>query len=793
MVSVLLSGVKILAWSLKEYFNAAPKRLCAIACVVFLVLSVSIADALFPMPLPNQANDFARVVTDRHGVPLRVFADERGVWRYPVSSHQVAQEYLDALIQYEDRWFYWHPGVNPFAVLRASAQAIYHQKFVSGASTITMQVARILEPHSKTFFGKLRQVFRALQLEWHLSKNDILELYLNYAPFGGPIEGVQAASFTYFEKSASELSDAEAALLAVLPQSPSRLRPDRYPERAKAARNKVLDRLERFSLWSRERIQQAKNERVQSVYNSQPKIAPLLARRLMREHSKQRLIHSSIDRFMQSDLEELLKSHIAGAAKGSSAAILLVDNKTMQVRAYVGSADFNDSSRFGHVDMIQAQRSPGSTLKPFLYGLALDAGLVHEKSLMLDIPSEFNGYEPGNFDGGFSGAVSMSDALRRSLNIPAVQLLDAYGVNNFYARLRSAGLALNIPNNTPNLAMILGGAGVDLESLVAVFSSIGRKGLTRPLQFQMDHIESQVDRRLMSAEAAWIIGQSLKGRPGHRYRNQRNIAQAKASISYKTGTSYGHRDAWVLASNANFTLGVWVGRPDGSAMLENNGRGHAVPLLGKVLNLFSDSEMTLSERPKTLKREIICWPLGTLKRMQDEHECMQAHHAWLIDGSAPANQLLPKNYVNLYSNYLNIALDKKGERVHAPCLMSSVKHERYVVWPAVLEPWLPLSWRRESLLPPLASECKHKENSGYELQLVGLKDNDVIAAPLSLSGLPSLELEALGGVGDYYWYIDGKHQGQAKNIHLSAVEKGAHFVSVMDESGVVESVRFRVE
>ena len=514
-----------------------------LALPVLLVALLLLADRLFPLPLPQ--DDLARVVLAEDGTPLWRFADAEGVWRYPVAPEQVSPYYLQALLTYEDRWFYRHPGVNPLALGRAAWQNLTGGRVLSGGSTLSMQVARLLDPHSRTFAGKLRQLGRTLQLEWHLSKDEILALYLNRAPFGGTLQGVAAASWAYLGKSPAQLTRAEAALLAVLPQAPSRLRPDRHPERAQAARDKVLRRLAQFQVWPQGLVDEALQEPVLLAPRQEPNLAPLLARRLNVPGSPP-LIRTTLDASLQRRLEDLLLGWRARLPEHTSAAILVVEHESMAVRAYLGSVDIADKRRFGHVDMVRALRSPGSTLKPFLYGLSLDAGLIHSESLLQDVPRRYGDYRPGNFAAGFIGPVSASEALATSLNLPAVQLLEAYGPKRFAGELRNAGVPLILPAGaTPNLALILGGAGSRLEELVGGYSAFARDGLAaRPRLQPQDALH---ERRLLSPGAAWIIRRILAGqaRPD---RDPRAELLQRPVLAWKTGTSYGFRDAWRSAS-----------------------------------------------------------------------------------------------------------------------------------------------------------------------------------------------------------------------------------------------------
>jgi penicillin-binding protein 1C len=381
-----------------------------VVIVLLLFAGFRLCDFLFPLPPANTT--YTTVVTAADGSPLRSFADEQGIWRYPITPDEVSPLYRQALLGYEDRWFYRHPGINPFAIARAAWQNLRAGRVVSGGSTLTMQVARLLDPHQRSLPGKIKQAFRALQLEWHWGKDRILAAYMNNAPFGGTIEGVQAAAYTYLGKPAGELSHAEAALLAVLPQAPSRLRPDRYPQKATLARNKVLERMAELGTWPRETVRDAQREVVAAERFGTPLDCPLLARRLKGRFAGGReVIHTLIDGQLQLQLAALARQYAHRLSPESSVAILVVDNRTLGVTAYVGSADFMDSRRCGHVDMIRALRSPGSALKPFLYGLAIDSGLIHSQSLLTDAPRTGFLYRPGNFDTGFSGPVSATPGI----------------------------------------------------------------------------------------------------------------------------------------------------------------------------------------------------------------------------------------------------------------------------------------------------------------------------------------------------------------------------------------------
>lgn len=441
-----------------------------------LIVAIFAFDALFPADLSPRPH--TRVVVDRHGAPLRHFADA-GVWRYRTDPVHVSSRYLEALLTFEDRWFYEHPGVNPLALARATLQWMRSGHIVSGGSTLTMQVARIRYPGHRGWWGKLVQIVRALQLEAHHTKAEILTYYLNHAPFGGPLEGVEVASRAYFGYPAAQLTWSQAALLAGLPQAPSRFRPDRYAERARTQRDKVLERLHTAGVLSAAEVQSAKLEEVEAYAPDSPLLSPLLARRLIRHTPNAATVSTFIDSEIQRALESNVREHKSLLPAGASVALLAMEHGSGEVVAYVGSVDFTDATRFGHVDMVTARRSPGSTLKPFIYALAMDRGILHSGSLLMDVPLNFGDYRPVNFNRGFSGPVSVTTALQKSLNIPAVQVLEQLNPDHFYAAIQTAGADLHLlPGAKPNLAIALGGVSTSLEHLVTLYSALGNGGET---------------------------------------------------------------------------------------------------------------------------------------------------------------------------------------------------------------------------------------------------------------------------------------------------------------------------
>lgn len=531
--------------------------------------------SLGPVPLA-EARKVSTVVVDRNGRLLRAYAMADGRWRLPVTSASaIDPTYLNLLLAYEDQRFRQHGGVDPLALGRAAFQLATRGHIVSGGSTITMQLARLLEPRrERSVLAKLRQIVRAVEIERQLDKDQILDLYLTMAPFGGNLEGVRAASLAYFGKEPKRLSLAEAALLVALPQSPEKRRLDRYPEAARAARDRVLERMVHEGRVSADDAAMARAEKVPRLRKPMPLLAPHATDQAVSAAPDARLIRTTLEATLQTNLEALARDRAGSLGADVSVGILVVDNASGDVLAHVGSPDYFDVRRAGQVDMTRAVRSPGSTLKPFIYGLAFEDGFVHPDSLIDDRPIRFGNYAPENFDMSFQGTVPVRRALQLSLNVPAIALLDRVGASRLSTRLRQAGAELVLPKDeVPGLAMGLGGVGVTLSDLVRLYAGLARLGQTVALREILDDSDgAREPARLMDQAAAWQVGNVLLGTPP-----PENGVSGR--IAFKTGTSYGYRDAWSVGFDGRMTIGVWVGRPDGAPVPGLIGRSAAAPIL----------------------------------------------------------------------------------------------------------------------------------------------------------------------------------------------------------------------
>ncbi|MHC0052162.1 penicillin-binding protein 1C [Actibacterium sp. D379-3] len=553
------------------------RRYALFALVALLLAGGAARDAfdrwIDATALPPLVASTSTEVLARDGTLLRAYTVADGRWRLGTSIDAVDPDYLTMLIAYEDKRFYRHAGIDPLALLRAAGQALRHGRIISGGSTLTMQVARLLEDGSTgRWTGKLRQARVALALERSMNKVQILTLYLNRAPFGGNIEGLRAASLAWFGKPPRRLTPAQAALLVALPQSPESRRPDRFPDAAQQARARVLTRLAENGTLDADRAAAARREPVPTARRPFPALAPHMADRALAEAPFAATHRLTLDAALQARLENLAAEAVQGQGDALSVAILVADHQSGEILASVGSPDFTDAARQGYVDMTRALRSPGSTLKPLVYGLAFDDGLAHPETLIDDRPTAFGTYTPGNFDGQYRGEITVRAALHLSLNIPVVTLTQALGPARLMEHMRRAGMQPALPTGAPGLAIALGGLGVTLEDLTRLYAAIANGGRPVPLHWRAGADLPAPGPRVLSDMAAWQVADILMGTPPP--------ATAPAhKIAFKTGTSYGHRDAWAVGFDGRHVVAVWMGRPDGTSVPGAFGGDLAAPVL----------------------------------------------------------------------------------------------------------------------------------------------------------------------------------------------------------------------
>lgn len=529
---------------------------------------------------------------DNHA--LRFFTTTKGYWRFPIDLKNIDKKYIEALIEYEDKRFYQHHGVDFLSLSRAVIQLISERHIISGASTISMQTIRLLQPAQRSWTNKMVEMLQAWRMEAELSKQDILALYLSLAPYGGNIQGIEAASYFYFGKTARRLTYSEIALLIALPQSPEQRRPDRHNQQASAGRNQVLNRLRDAGVITDDDFRLAKKQTLPQHRYQTPFWAPHLSQRLKQwaKAGNGFKVRSNLVFPLQLKLQRLADSLQAQFPVGETLAAMVVDNRTRQVIAHIGSGNYWDSSQ---IDLTQAIRSPGSTLKPFIYGLGFEKKLFHPQSQVMDQPLRMvDGYGPKNFNNQFYGQVDIIQALQASLNIPAIKALNKVGAQTLVNRFNSLGIQLYLPKNqAPGLPIALGGAGSNLEDLLALYLGLANQGKYQSLTF-FDKQKTEPFKKLLSAQASWYLDYILQGVPLPAGYDQDEFNK----IRFKTGTSYGFRDVWSIGYNNDYSVGVWRGRPDGGFTQNTSGLNYAAPILFEIFNFLPSTNNEALTKPQ---------------------------------------------------------------------------------------------------------------------------------------------------------------------------------------------------
>jgi penicillin-binding protein 1C len=571
-----------------------------------LPLAAFALDRAFP---PNLARlTPSPIVEDRHGAMLRAFETADQQWRLAADPDRVSQNYLRLLVAIEDKRFWHHPGVDPAAMVRALGQLVTHGRIVSGGSTLTMQVVRLLEPRPRTLRSKIIEMARALQLEARMTKRDILAAYLTLTPMGGNLEGVRAGSLAWLGKEPKSLSDAEAALLVALPQAPRANQPSAYPARATWARNKIVALARDAGVLKADAARAALATPLPTTRRPLPRLAPHLAEELVAADPAPAPIRTALDATIQASVERVLRQTLDALPRPVNVAAIVADWHTGEIFARAGSGDYADARRSGAIDMTRTLRSPGSTLKPFIYGMAFDGLLAHPDSLVRDEPTRFDDYAPHNFDGGFSGDVTVRRALQASLNLPAVVTLQRVGPIAFAARFRDAGLPLAFDDDhvVPSLPIALGGVGISLERLVTAYAALADGGRVKPLVDRADTAPpARSDARLLNRAGADAVVDILAGMPP-----PKGLATRSGGIAYKTGTSYRFRDGWAVGFDGTRVIGVWMGRADGGTCVTCVGMASA----GILFRLF-DQLAPAPLPPRTLTPVFAGPPPAALRRL----------------------------------------------------------------------------------------------------------------------------------------------------------------------------------
>ncbi len=601
------------------HFEIIKKYSKSVRVVFTIMLLFVVLDLLFPLPMKKE---FSKEIRAKDGTLLTAYLTSDDKWRLRTELEEISPDLIKAIIKKEDSWFYWHFGINPVSIFRSLYRNMATGEVESGASTITMQVARILEPKERTYINKLAEMFRAFQLEIKYSKKEILELYLSLLPFGGNIEGVKSASYIYFNRPPKQLSLAQSIMLAVIPNDPNALRLDRSNKEIVKERNYWISKLKNENVFSSMDLKDALSEPIEVNRYAVPNLAPHFSYSV-KDNFIGDVFNTTLDLPVQQTVENFLLRNVRKVFyKGiTNGAVLVIDNKNSSVIAYCGSADFFDEGSFGQVNGVRAIRSPGSTLKAALYAYAFDYGILTPQMKFTDIPTDFHGYQPENYDLKFYGNVSTEFALVNSLNIPAVKLLEQVGLNNFTTFLENIGFNLiGKQKSRLGLSMILGGCGTNLQELTRLFSAFARKGELYPLQFKLSD-EHQKGEQIFSESSSYLVANILSGINRTDIADLRNYSKLP-KFAWKTGTSYGKRDAWAIGFNPNYTIGVWMGNFNGVGSPNLSGAEVAVPLLFDLFNAIDyNSDIKWFEIPDELYTREVCSESGLIPTQYcDKHD-----------------------------------------------------------------------------------------------------------------------------------------------------------------------------
>lgn len=734
-----------------------------------------------PPPLPV----YSTQIFDARGSLLTAYLTGDDKWRLRTELDRVTPELIRAVITKEDKYFLFHPGVNPVAMLRALYTNLVQGRRVSGASTITMQLARLLEPAERSYTAKLREALRALQLEARYSKRDILEFYLSMLPMGGNVEGVASASYVYFDRPPDKLSPAQSIALALVANDPNRLRPDRASAALTAEKNRWVRRFGAHDVFPSDMLESARDEALGGFRYAMPTNAPHLCQ-FLRKRGTADILYSSIDGGIQDIAETMLRNHVRrvlpdGVGNG---AVLIVRNDDLRVAAYCGSADFTDAAHQGQVDGVRALRSPGSALKPFLYAMAFDEGALTPMLQLADIPTDFGGYMPENFDLTYKGQITAREALLQSLNIPAVRLLAAQGVPSLLNYLSSLGFrSLDKQRERLGLSLILGGCGVTLEELVRAASAFARRGQIAALRYAADDDEAQ-SQTVMSEAAAWLVSDILSDAKRPDLPEELLTSSRLPKIAWKTGTSYGKRDAWAVGWNAHYTIGVWMGNFDGRGAPALSGAELAVPLLVDLFNAVDyDSGRPWLKRPASVLSRDVCGKTGLLP----SERCDATVRDYAIKGVSTQERcaLMKENRINA-----------EGSMHYCP--QCQPRENTVRAWYAEYEPALAL-WFRENRVhvpvpPPHNPECSASRQSEGPVILSPSADYEYLVEKGSGQQI-SLQAAAPPGVRTLYWYVDGDMLGNtAPGAKLFFTPIAAtHRIICLDDMGVRSAVTIRVK
>src|ERR1700722_2230482 len=746
-----------------------------------IFLTFLLANWVFPLP---DRIEYSTIITDDKGEVVHAFLTRDQQWRMKTELGEISPLLRKTIVEKEDKYFYYHPGVNLLAMVRALGRNILHWRRTSGASTITMQVARALEPKERTYWNKLVEVLRAFQLEWKYSKSQILQLYLNVVPYGGNIQGVKAASILYFKKNPDHLSLAEITALSIIPNRPSSLVMGRNNDRIVEERNKWLRRWEGEKVFTAHEIEDALAEPLTATRDIVPSYMPQLSWKLKKRGGP--IVHSTIQLNMQLKVEKLVRDYSRTLALKNihNAAVIVIDNSTHRVVSYVGSADFGDALNAGQVNGAAAVREPGSTLKPLLYGLCIDEGLLTPKRTITDVPINYDGYAPENYDKRFNGYVTMEYALEHSLNIPAVKSLKALGKDKLIQRLSQCDFRqIDRDRKKLGLSMILGGCGATLEEMTGMYSIFGNEGVyVRPRYAITDSVSAGV--RILSPAAVFMINETLSkvNRPDFPLNWQSTLHLPK--IAWKTGTSYGRRDAWSIGYNKHYTVGIWAGNFSGLGVPELSGANVATPLLFTVFNTIDyDDDAAWFAKPGDCDVRMVCSETG----LPPDEFCKNLVTDYFIPLVSTAKKCDNRQEVFLSADgklsYCRSCLPATGSKQKSSTVVQPKIKEYYDANHVSYEP-----------IPPHNPECEKVFKEGAPVvtspangseYLINRKDPEPLL----------LRCRVTNDVAKVYWYINDKfyRSGEAGGKEFFMPDEGPVKISCTDDKGRNRNVWIRVK
>jgi len=749
----------------------------AVSFFLFLLLN-------FVFPLRDKI-EYSTIVLDNKGEVIHAFLTRDQKWRMKTELKEISPVLKKTLLYKEDKYFYYHFGINPVAILRAAIMNTLRLKRTSGASTITMQVARMLEPKDRTYFNKLKEIFRALQLEWKYPKDEILQLYFNLVPYGSNVEGVKSVSILYFKKNPDHLSLAEITTLSIIPNRPSSLRLGFRNDLIVKERNKWLKRFEADKLFTAKEISDALDEPLDAKRNEAPKLAPHLALKLKKkEHSD--IIYTHIQTQMQLKLEKMVSDYVSGLYTLGihNSAVMVIDNETHNVVSYIGSANFNDNIDGGQVNGADAVRQPGSALKPLMYGLCFDNGILTPKTILTDVPLNINGYQPENFDSKFNGYVTVEFALENSLNVPAVKSLNELGTERMISKLIECNFKqVKKDEKKLGLSLILGGCGVTLEEMTSLFSAFAKNGVYVKPNFIQQKSQKTDSVNVLSASSNFMLTEILSrlARPDLPVNWEQSSHTPR--IAWKTGTSYGKRDAWSIGYNKNYTVGVWVGNFSGVGVPELSGANIATPLLFKIFNTIDyNSSNEWYNMPKECGIRLVCSETGKLPNDFCTNTVMD-YFIPLVSNSTKC------------SNMREVATDATGKISYCKnCLPDNdYKKKFYKIVPPEMQSYFDENRIAYEKIPMHNPKCDKVFTEGAPIIRSPKNGSEYFISKTEPQPL-QLSCDVSSDVKIVYWYVNNKFykQSDAREKLFFTPDEGGVKISCTDDKGRNSDVWLKV-